>query len=232
MKIGIMQPYFFPYIGYWQLLNGVDKYVVFDDVNFINRGWINRNRILINGKPSYFNLPLHKASQNKKINQISVDLSDELVQKMLKTLYLAYKKAPYFEEVYVCLENILRTEKINLGEFLVDSIQKVCDYLGIKTELILSSSLEKRNELKGEDKILDICKILKGNEYWNAIGGQSLYSAEKFKEQGIKLSFVNTQKIEYKQFDNGFQENLSIIDVMMFNSIDTIRDMLNKYILI
>lgn len=171
MIVGIMQPYFFPYIGYWQLMNAVDKYVVFDDVNYINRGWINRNRILFHGNPKYFNLPLIGASQNKLINEIRVNPDKKLVNRNMRIIEEAYKKAPYFEEAYLLIKEIMRTEGETAVEFIVDSFQHLCVYLGIETERLLSSEIEKDNTLKGQEKILNICQILGADKYINPIGG-------------------------------------------------------------
>ena len=232
MKIGIMQPYFVPYIGYFQLLNAVDKYVIYDDVHYIKGGWINRNRILINGEPSYFNVPLKGASPNKLINEVEVNNEDVLIQKNLRMLEGAYKKAPYFEDVYKLMEDILKCGKDNLAEYLAYSIKKICEYLDINTELIISSQMNKDNSLKGKEKVVAICHELGGDEYYNAIGGQELYSYDYFEENNLKLSFVSTDKIEYKQFNNEFVPYLSIIDVMMFNSKEEIKKILNMYTLV
>ena len=232
MKLGIMQPYFLPYIGYWQLINAVNKYVIYDDVNYINRGWINRNRILINGKPAYFNIPLLGASQNRKINEIKINHDKRLLDKGLKTIEMAYKKAPYFIDVFPRIAEIMNDNSECLASFIQNSIINICSYLEIETELILSSSLNKDNTLKGEEKILEICSILNATEYYNAIGGKKLYSFDKFCEKGIQLKFLNTDPIEYVQFKNVFQPNLSILDVMMFNSVEEIKKMLTYYTLI
>lgn len=232
MKLGIMQPYFLPYIGYWQLLNAVDRYVVYDDVNFIKRGWINRNRILIEGKPAYFTLSILEASQNKRINEIKVNQDKKLLYKNMKTVELVYKKAPCFSEVFALLEKIMDSREEYLSRFIFDSIRMICDYLEIKTELLVSSALEKNNALKGEDKVLEICSLLGADEYYNAIGGRALYSCEHFRSKGIELKFVKTDPIEYPQFKNEFQPNLSILDVMMFNSVPEIKKMLERYTLI
>ena len=184
MKIGIMQPYFIPYLGYWQLINAVDLYVVYDDVNFIKRGWVNRNRILVDGKPRYFNVPLKGASQNKRICEIGVDNDARLIEKNLRTIEFAYKKAPYYQEIYALMERILTCGKENLAEYLMESIKRINSYLGITTELVMSSSLKKDCSLKGQDKILSICGILGATEYYNAIGGTKLYSYSDFKDRG------------------------------------------------
>lgn len=232
MKVGIMQPYFMPYIGYWQLLNAVDRYVIYDDVNFIKGGWINRNRILINGNPTYFNVPLKGASPFKLINEIEVNNDEILIKKNLRSLEDAYKKAPHFNEVYPLLESIITCKKDNLAEYLTYSILTICKYLDIDTQIYLSSNLKKSNELKGEDKVIAICNELEATEYYNAIGGQELYSFADFNNNNIKLNFLKTSNIEYKQYNNEFQPNLSIIDVLMFNSKDEVKAMLNEFSLV
>lgn len=232
MKLGIMQPYFMPYIGYWQLMNYVDKYVIYDDVNFIKGGWINRNRILLNGNPSFFNIPMIGASSNKLINQIDVNLDKHVLGKKLRTLEAAYEKAPQFPNVYPLLEKILGSEIENLAEYISNSIYLVSEYLGISTKFIVSSSLEKNCSLRGQEKVISICEILGADEYCNAIGGKELYSKQEFQRHNITLKFLESDRISYKQFDNEFQPNLSLIDVMMFNSQKEIQQMLMKYRLI
>lgn len=232
MKIGIMQPYFLPYIGYWQLMNAVDKYIVYDDVNYIKRGWINRNRILVNGAPKYINILVDDASQNKNINETRVFNDFRYIDKCLRMIELAYKKAPYFVEVFPLMEGILRCGEENIVAYLMNSFKLICRYLDIKTELILSSKVDKDCSLRGQDKILAICESVNADQYYNAIGGQALYSFKSFEERGIKLIFIQPDSIVYKQFENEFCSNLSILDVMMFNSQDQIREMLKRYTLI
>lgn len=232
MKLGIMQPYFFPYIGYWQLLAAVDKYVIYDDVNFIKGGWISRNKILNGENVQYINVQMQGASSFKHINEIEVQGNDIVINKNKKTIWNAYHKRPYFREAYPLVTEILEHKGKNLAKYLEYSIRKVCQYLNIDTELMISSKIDKDNTLKGEDKIIDICKRLNADTYYNAIGGEQLYDYEKFKEQGIKLCFLKAGEISYCQGRNDFEPNLSIIDVMMNNSVETIREMLNDYILI
>lgn len=232
MKIGIMQPYFFPYIGYWQLINIVDKYVVYDDVNFINRGWINRNRILVEGIPKYFNLPVLGASQNKLINQIRTNSDHKLKIRNLQILKSSYKRAPYFKSVYPLIEDIILYNEENMANYIFYSLKSICGFLGIKTELIISSKLKKDCTLKGQEKIIEICRLLEATDYYNAIGGKNLYSSSDFAKHNLHLHFLKTNDIKYKQFENEFRSNLSIIDVMMFNSLEEIRNMLYQYILL
>lgn len=232
MKLGIMQPYFVPYIGYWQLMNLVDQYVIYDDVNYIKRGWVNRNRILVNGTPKYFNVPILGASQNLLINEIKVNHDAVTIHKKLRCIEEAYRRAPFYEQVYPMIEDILLYEEDDIAKYIQHSFDVICQYLDIQTKLILSSDLKKDNMLRGQDKILAICRLLNATEYYNAIGGQELYSFEAFKAQGIQLNFVKTNPIAYKQFGDHFEANLSIIDVMMFNSKEKILEYLNAYTLI
>lgn len=228
-KIGIMQPYFFPYLGYWQLINAVDEYVIYDDVNYIKNGWINRNNILLNGQKHLITLPLDKASPFQLINQVKITPNMILKQKMLKTIEAAYKKAPYFEQVFPIIQSVITEDSCLIAEALKNQFKYVCDYVGIKTKLIVSSDLIKNNELKAQDKVLHICHLLNATDYINAIGGQELYSKDDFKKENLALYFLKTEITPYKQFKNDFIPGLSFIDIMMFNSPEQIREMLDKY---
>ena len=232
MKIGIMQPYFFPYIGYFQLLNMVDKYLVCDDGLYARHKWAYRNRILINGAPGYFRIKLLNARHDQRFNEISI--SNDIMEKKrnIRTLEFAYKKAPYYSEVMPMLEQFLVADYGNLSEYNVASIQLVCNFLDIKTEILLSSEQNTDKALKKQYSIFDECRALGGNEYINAIGGRELYDFEEFRENGIELAFLKSDDIIYPQFGNEFVPNLSIIDVMMFNSVPEIQDMLNRYTLV
>ena len=213
-------------------MNAVDKYIVYDDVNFIKGGWINRNRILINDKPAFFNLPVIGSSSYKLISEVSCNLNVVKRRKMLTTLELAYKKAPQFNAVMPLLEKIISYESEKIVPFLVNSFLLIKDYLGIDTEIILSSTIPKDNSLKGQDKIFAICKYFGAQEYCNAIGGVDMYSAEDFKARGITLKFLKSNPVEYKQFKNEFQADLSIIDVLMFCDIKSVKAFLLNYELV
>lgn len=229
MKIGIMQPYIFPHIGYYQLINLVDVFVIYDDVNFIKQGWINRNKILLNNDAHFFNIILKGASSFKKINEIELNNNNN---KLLLTIKQTYHKSPYFSKIYPIIYNILSYEEINLGKFLSNSIIRICEYLDINTNIVISSEINKNNNLKGYDKVIDICKNLNGDHYINAIGGQQLYFNDIFDQNGLKLNFIKSEDITYNQFNDIFVPHLSIIDVLMFNSPEKIKEMLNNYELI
>jgi hypothetical protein len=230
MYTAVMQPYFFPYLGYWQLLNAADTFVLFDDVNFIKRGYINRNSILFDNTPKRITLELKKASQNKLINEISIGNNRDKLQ---ETIRRAYSKAPFFSQVFNLISEIMNSEHENLALFLEFALKSVSDYLKINTVITKSSSLLPSRTLKGEARIIDIVTRLKGSKYINAIGGRELYSGKSFHAAGLQLNFIKmNEEISYRQFRGNFVANLSIIDVMMFNSVERITEMLGEYILI
>ena len=229
MTLGIMQPYFMPYIGYWQLMAAVDTYVIYDDVNYIKKGWINRNNILVNNDKQMFTISLNGASQNKLINEITI--ADDFT-KLRKTIHMAYHKAPYYNDVMALLDKIFSYQSSNLADFIANSIELVCQYLDIQTKIIISSNIEKDNSLKGQDKILEICKLLNADTYYNAIGGQELYDKSVFEKENIKLCFLKSDIPEYSQYKNAFVPGLSIIDVLMFNNPIQVKQMLTNYTLV
>jgi hypothetical protein len=231
MRIGIMQPYFFPYLGYWQHMNAVDKYVVYDDVNFIKGGRINRNAILIQHKAGNINLILSGASPNKLIREVGVCAESRVQTKLLRTLSMCYSKAPFYEQVMPMLEDVITQSETNLAKYLLYSFRRICEYLGIVTKLILSSELSKDSSLKGYNKVIAICKILGGTEYCNSINGVPLYvpHVKDFEDAGIELQFLKMHNVRYSQFNQEFVQNLSIIDVMMFNSREECHKLLQDY---
>lgn len=229
MKIAIMQPKFLPYIGYWQLVNAVDTFIIFDDVNFVKKAYINHNTILADGKSQQFSLELIGASQNKLINEINVGSNSK---KLLKTIELNYKKTPYFETVFPILEGVFNQLEKNLAKFIGYSLKKISNYLEIDTQFVYSSDIDKNNSLKAQYKIIDICQKLNAKYYINAIGGKKLYEKKQFLAKNINLGFLDTNLIEYKQSKNKFITHLSIIDVMMYNNKIEINNMLKNYKLI
>ena len=226
MTIAIMQPYFFPYIGYWQLIHAVDVFVIFDDVNYMNKGYINRNNILVRGEKKLITLELIGASQNKKINEIKIGRNRV---KLLKTIEMAYSKAPHFDEVFPTIKEILTHKENNLAMFLYFSLMKISQTLQLNTKFIFSSDIKKDNHLTAQDKIIDIVKNLNSTNYVNLIGGQKLYDKDVFSQKNIKLNFIHAEPQKYRQFNDTFVPDLSIIDILMFNNIDEIRKFLNEY---
>ena len=229
MRIAVMQPYLFPYIGYWQLVNSVDTFVIYDDVNFIKQGYINRNNILQNQKSHLFTLELIGASSNKKINDIKIGGN---INKLLKTIKQNYSKAPFYKDVCPVLEEILNNEEKELSKFLGFSLIKIVKYLNINTKFLYSSDMKNDKTFKAQDRLIEMSKILNATGYINSIGGIELYDKEIFSQNDINLSFLKSSEISYKQFNNEFIPNLSIIDVIMFNSKDNVKSMLTQFELI
>ncbi|MCF8429451.1 MAG: WbqC family protein [Bacteroidia bacterium] len=230
MKVAIMQPYFMPYIGYFQLINVVDEFIIYDNIQFTKKGWINRNRILVNGSDTYITLPLKKDSDFVDIRDRF--LSDEWPnerKKILNRIIETYRKAPQFNFVFQIIESILMYEERNLFAFIFNSLKEINQYLLIKTPLIISSSILINHDLKAENKVIELCKARQASTYINPIGGVELYNKEDFKYEGIDLKFLKANHIIYSQFKSDFVPFLSIIDVMMFNSPAMIKELMLDY---
>lgn len=230
MIISANQPYFLPYIAYWQLINAADMFYIGDNYAYIKRGWINRNKILFRGEPELFGIEVHHASSFSLISELNIEKIDK--RKKMNKLYEAYHKAPYYDIGVKLVEEIFDCQEENLSEFLISSIKTICRYLGINTPIHRTSELEGNDAFKREGRIYDMCHRLGADMFINPIGGKALYDVEEFAKQGIKLRFIKTGDITYRQFGDDFVEKLSIIDVIMFNSKDEIREMLGRYELI
>lgn len=230
MKLAIMQPYFMPYISYFQLINAVDVFVVYDNIQFTKKGWFHRNRILVNGKDKMFSVPLKKDSDYLDVAKRELaDSFDNESKNIIRKIKAAYQKSLYYNEVMPLVEKCFQRGSGNLFDFIYASLTLLTQFLQIDTDIIISSSIDIDHTLKSQDKVLAICKNLNTDIYINAIGGQELYVAEAFRNEGIELRFIKTSPIEYKQFDNEFVPWLSIIDVMMFNSKERIKEYFHDY---
>lgn len=227
-----MQPYFCAYLGYYQLMQAVDKFVIYDNVQYTKSGWINRNRILINHRPYLFTIPVKHGHSKQKI--IEFDLaSNSLVERnlILKRIANAYRNAPYFTQTFPLVQRLFLRDTHNLFDFIYHSIVELVKYLRIKTEIIISSQLKIDHTTKAQEKVLAICKQLNTDAYINPIGGRQLYKKDTFRQSNIDLKFLQPKNINYRQFGKEFVPSLSVIDVLMFNELNKIHDFLNTYIL-
>ena len=232
-KVAIMQPYIFPYIGYFQLIKSVDEFIIYDNIQYTKKGWINRNRILVNDKDQLITLPIKKDSDY--LNVIDRELSeswDKDKKKILNVIKSSYHKAPYFQETYELISKCLNNEEKNLFKFIFDSIININEFLEIKTKMVVSSTINIDHSLKSKDKVITLCKARNASIYINAIGGMELYDKEEFKQHQINLNFIKSNPIRYKQFIDEFVPWLSIIDMMMFNSKEQTKEYLNSYTLV
>lgn len=233
MKAGIMQPYFFPYLGYWQLMNAVDRYVILDDVNFIKKGWINRNRILgAEGGDEMIRIQVAKISQNRTICEHQLFTPQEDFSRLLRTIRDRYRRAQNFEDFYPVLEDIFSFSGDNLADFLGVQIERIAAYLDMQTEIYRSSKLPRPEGIKGEERILNLCRQMEATEYYNAIGGTELYHRDVFAARNMELHFLKADLREYPQFKGEFVPGLSIIDVLMFNKKERVKEMLGEYSLV
>lgn len=235
MKVAIMQPYFFPYIGYFQLIQAVDVFVFYDDVNFIKGGWIHRNRLLLNKTPHFISLPLIKQSSFLRIDEIELNIIKltDWKKKLFKSLQINYANAPYFDETIKIVEYVLASKTNKISDLASLSVQSVMNYLEIEKKYFNSSQAFSNTKSLGKaDRLIKISKEVNCTQYVNMMGGRFLYDKNYFKSNNVQLNFLNPQLVEYSQFGDSFHPGLSIIDVLMFNSKEEIIKMLNDYQLI
>lgn len=232
MKLAIMQPYFFPYLGYFSLLDAADEFVIYDDVNFIKRGYINRNTFLGTNGTFRYTLPVKGVSQNMRIDELEVSDFEKNGALFLNKLTHSYSKAPYYETIMSMLVELFSKTEVKLADFLAETILAVSKYIGIDTNIRRSSELKLAQNFSGQQRIIKICQSLKADEYVNAVGGVSLYEPSDFRRFGVILQFVKFSGDIYSQFHKEFVPNLSIIDTLMFNSPSKVLSLVRKYELV
>ena len=228
-RLAIMQPYLFPYMGYWQLMKAVDRFVIYDDVNYIKGGWINRNRILVNGEPAYFTIPLDQASPYDAITAVHMQTGYRLREKLKKSLTLTYARSPYFDEVWPTLARIINYDTDNLADFLVHQLVELARNLEITTEFQRSSVTTPKQALAGQARVIEICKLNGATHYINASGGRELYDGTTFRENGLDLRFLSCLMAPYPQRAQAFVPHLSIVDTLMALGFEGCAGQLDAY---
>ena len=229
MTLGVHQPYFVPYIGYFQLINAVDKFVVYDDVSFIKQGYINRNSICSKTDNLPINLLVAKISSNKKIVEHQLINDNRWKSKLVKKIGQCYAKAPYYKDRIGFVSELIVNDSLGLSDYLTIQLEDICRYIGITTEIVQASQCYNNSNLERAERLIDLCQIEETDSYINAIGGKELYSKDYFRDKGIELKFLKTDIKPYKQFSDDFKPYQSIIDILMFNTIDEIKLLLNDY---
>ena len=232
-KLAIMQPYFFPYIGYFQLINAVDKFVIFDDIQYIRHGWINRNRILspnLEKEWHYCNVPLEKHSRTDVIKNIKIKISENWKDSILgKLAYYKELRAPYYEGVLELVTDCLSYDTNFISDLNIYVLKRTSEYIGINFDYMVSSQsgFDYSNVGDSGEWALEISKQLNASVYINPARGTKLFETSKFKQVGIELEFLDSNSISYTQSKRKYVEGLSIIDVLMWNSIESVHDMMN-----
>ena len=233
MKLAIMQPYFLPYLGYFQLIACVDKFVVYDDVSYIKGGWVNRNNIKVHGQAKLITIPLQNGRSGVPICDVLIAGRREFwARKMLRTVAESYANAPFYNQVFSMFESWIATDVQGVSELNVRILGDICEYIGLNTNIVPTSKKYSNSNLKSSERISDICKQEQADHYINAAGGRELYEQSQFDAVGVKLNFIDTVLPEYEQQGNFFVPGLSILDVLMNNSIKEISKHLNSYELI
>lgn len=221
-----MQPYFLPYIGYFQLMAAVDAFVVYDNIKYTKKGWINRNRFLRGGSDVTFTVPLTAGSDHLDVVDREVAPTFDR-ERLLQQFRGAYLRAPFFADTFPLLERVVRSPETNLFRYILHSLREVCAHLDLRTPLLISSAVPADHGLRAQDRVLSMCEALGATTYVNPPGGRDLYDAPSFAARGIALEFLTPALAPYAQFDGPFVPALSIVDVLMFNSLADVRDALH-----
>lgn len=228
--VAIMQPYIFPYIGYFHLIECSSIFVFYDDVHYIKKGWINRNRILMNNNPFLFTVPVAKASQNKLICETVPAFDSKWKNKFYRQLTHTYKRAPFFYDIIELISSVFEKKYSDVSDLSIESILAVYSYLGTPIDYTKSSVTSPNTRGMGKaDRLIEITKELGYEAYVNAPGGRKLYTKDYFLTKGVTLAYVNSKQIEYKQKSNKFVPSLSIIDVLMFNDKERVLEFFSAY---
>lgn len=229
VRLAIMQPYLFPYMGYWQLMKAVDRFVIYDDVNYIKGGWINRNRILVNGEPAYVTIPLAQASPHAMINTLRMQAGPRWRDKLTRSLMLTYGRSPHFDSVWPTLARIINYDTDDLADFLTHQLVELAGSLGLTTAFQRSSLSNPKHTLTGQARVIDICKQNGATHYVNASGGRNLYDGATFHDHGVNLSFLSCQTPPYPQRAPAFVPHLSIVDTLMAVGLEATARYLDAY---
>ncbi len=229
MKVAIMQPYLFPYLGYFQLMKAVDAFVYYSDAQYIDQGWINRNRILGNAGADWLTIPVRNAPHCNAINDRNYVDDPVTRKKLIRKVEFAYRRAPYFDEVFQLVSDCFSISERNVAAFNQSTLMIVARHIGIDCEFLVSSDYRGEQQFKGQRRIEDICQRIGATSYLNPIGGIDLYDPDAFSRSGINLSFVRSRPTDYPQFGQPHVPYLSIIDVLMFNGPERVKELLNEY---
>ena len=220
-----MQPYFVPYLGYFQLLSAVDLFVIHDDVEYSKGGWVNRNRILLAGEPRFLTVALERQSDYARISDRRIS-TDYDCKKSVRQLEAAYGRAPYWAEIRTELPSIVCPPTRSLVEFNMAGLTRLRDMLGLTTPIALASEILPNADALGQRKVIDVCRTVGASEYLNAIGGMKLYSGDAFREADIKLEFLRSRLSRYPQGDNqDFVPALSVLDTLAWTGPNGARDL-------
>ena len=227
-RVAAIQPYLFPYVGYFQLMAACDELLLLDDVQYVTRRWINRNRILVNGEPSWITLPVRHACRDLPINERRYAREPLTARRVLHQIEAAYRRAPHLASVLALVDDALTGTDDNVARINARALALVAGAVGIDTPVVLASDTRGNRGLRGEDAIIELCRRRGATAYLNPIGGSGLYDSSRFAAAGLSLEFLQFEAPAYPQFGAPFVPRLSIVDVMMFNALATVRAMITR----
>lgn len=254
-----MQPYLFPYLGYFQLIYAVDTFVLYDNLDFIRYGWVNRNRLLaVNGPPFYVIVPVRRKSPSRKIKDIQI-ADGSWRRKLLNSIYVNYNRAAYFEEVFPVLEHIIQCKTDSLSRLNKVSVVDIATYLNMDTDILVDPKFDWLEEKLSKQsahltsafpylhlsepsvkviRAIEICRALNAKTLVNPIGGIVLYPKAEFERNDLTIWFLIMREVRYPQNSTGFKyrghfyPRLSIIDVLMNCGKEGTSALLHEFMLV
>jgi hypothetical protein len=229
LRVALMQPYFFPYLGYFQLMHAVDCFVFYDDAQFMKGGWVNRNRLLVAGRPGWWTFPVVHASHRLPISRRAYCNSPTQVSRLAAQVEHAYRLAPQFGSMFPRIAGYLESPRSNVATFNQSHLELLARDMGLQCRFLAASELVPGTTLDGQAKVIEICRALGASHYVNSPGGQALYDATAFADAGVQLGFLHPRPAAYPQFGEAHVPALSIVDALMFNDPANMRQLLQQY---
>lgn len=228
-SVAIMQPYFFPYLGYFQLIAAADTFVLYDDSQYIKNGWSNRNRIAIRGEAHFLTWPVEPGPSTASYRERRYAAGAQA--KLLKTIAQAYARAPQHGSAMPLIERLLGFEDLRVAAFNGHAVREIARHIGLDTDLVESSDITRGESGTAQAKVIAICRALGASTYVNPAGGRHLYERQGFADAGLQLRFLEPILRPYEQFGTAFVPGLSIIDLLMFNPADRVGAMARDFAL-
>ena len=219
MLVGILQPSYLPWLGFFEQMARVDCFVLYDDVQYDKQGWRNRNRIKNREGIQWITVPiLTKGKRSQLINQAQISLDTNWSIKHLASLETNYRNADYFNNFFFKIEPLLKKQWQNLFDLNFELLNLLKEHLGIKTQLVLSSSLLKKlpKDASPESRLIEICEKVGGDALYEGAAGQNYIDTRLFKKANIGLIYQQYDHPVYKQLYGDFVPYLSIVD-LIFN---------------
>jgi hypothetical protein len=231
-SVAIMQPFFFPYLGYFSLMKHTDNWIVFDDIRYSNQAWGNRNRILKHPEGwAWINVPVKDHKRETFYSNILIQNEINWKRKIINQFEYYKIHAPFYKDVLKIIQEVFSEDFSHLVDLNIHAMKKVCEYLKIDFKYTKFSEMNLGiNSVQHPGQwALEICKAIKSTNYVNPCEGHPIYDKKEYDDAGISLQFIINRVSPYDQKRAEFEARLSIIDVMMWNSVERVNELIDDF---